>query len=331
MGSKIKIVPRQEETPEKAVRDTPLLDLSGAPVRELVRSAKKHGYVTHDQVNSLLSSGEIKSEQIEDILAKFSEMGVNVVEAHEADSKEEPMTRHETPEQEEATGEDEIGEVRQQSVPVKSRAKEPAERTDDPVRLYLREMASVELLSREGEIAIAKRVEAGREALIAGLCESPLTFQSIVIWRDELKEGKVLLRDIIDLSASYAGNNAKAMTMIDNPLSVGIAAPGQPAEPPSLRAPAIAPLSATPLKPPGEGRDGRQTASNGVTGESNFDDDDMEDCPSWGAIEAELEPKVVETFDTIAEAYKRLRRLQDREIQPQLKHRALSLAQERKY
>jgi RNA polymerase primary sigma factor len=222
-------------------------------------------------------------------------------------------------------------EVQQRSVSTKSQAKEPAERTNDPVRMYLRDMSSVELLSREGEIAIAKRIEAGREALIAGLCESPLTFQSIVIWRDELKEGKVLLRDIIDLSASYAGANAKAMTMVDNPWSVGITAPGQHAEPPSLRAPAIAPLSATPLEPPSEGRDGRQTATNGVTGESNFDDDGIEDCPSWGAIEAELEPKVVETFDTIAEAYKRLRRLEDRDIQPQLKHRVLSLAQERKY
>jgi RNA polymerase primary sigma factor len=141
-----------------------------------------------------------------------------------------------------------LTEVQQRSVSAKSQAKEAAERTNDPVRMYLREMSSVELLSREGEIAIAKRIEAGREALIAGLCESPLTFQSIIIWRDELKAGKVLLRDIIDLSASYAGTNAKPMRMPDNPLSVGIAAPGQPAEPPSLRAPAIAPLSAIPLE-----------------------------------------------------------------------------------
>src|SRR5579872_2792600 len=256
MGSKIKIVPRQEETPEKAVRDTPLLDLSGAPVRELVRSAKKHGYVTHDQVNSLLSSGEIKSEQIEDILAKFSEMGVNVVEAHEADSKEEPMTRDETPEQEEATGEDEIGEVRQQSVPVKSRAKEPAERTDDPVRLYLREMASVELLSREGEIAIAKRVEAGREAMIAGLCESPLTFQAVIIRREEINEGKVFLRDIIDLEATYAGPDAKQVAPAVEggdgaaaAASPGGVAPAFAGTPPQAVAPPSAPPAPTPFKP----------------------------------------------------------------------------------
>src|SRR5262249_42456419 len=154
-------------------------------------SAKKRGYVTHDQLNSVLPSEEVNSEQIEDVLAMFREMGVNVVETEE------------TSEEGESEGGD-LVEV-QQKVPAKSETKEPAERTDDPVRMYLREMGSVELLSREGEIAIAKRIEAGREAMIGGLCESPLTFQAIIIWRDELNEGKVFLRDIIDLEATYAG------------------------------------------------------------------------------------------------------------------------------
>ena len=189
--------------------DTPmsLLDLSDAAVKELIRNAKKRGYVTHDQINSFLSSEEVNSEQIEDVLAKFSEMGVNVVETEEAEQEEE---QREEPDEEPESAGGELVEV-QQKVPAKAETKEPTERTDDPVRMYLREMGSVELLSREGEIAIAKRIEAGREAMIAGLCESPLTFQAIIIWRDELNGGKVFLRDIIDLEATYGGPDAKAV------------------------------------------------------------------------------------------------------------------------
>src|SRR5499433_276578 len=214
MASKTKAASKEkekEEAPEKESPETPdtplpLLDLSDAAVKKLIRSAKKRGYVTHDQINSVLPSEEVNSEQIKDVLAMFSEMGVNVVETEEpSEEGEEP--REEPDEEAESEG-GELVEV-QQKVPAKSEAKEPTERTDDPVRMYLREMGSVELLSREGEIAIAKRIEAGREAMIAGLCESPLTFQAIIIWRDELNEGKVLLRDIIDLEATYAGPDAK--------------------------------------------------------------------------------------------------------------------------
>ena len=201
MASNIKTTPQKEEMKEgpETAPDSPLLELSDATVKKLIHSAKKRGYVTRDQINLLLK--EVNSEQIEDVLAMFSEMGVNVVETEEASEEgEEPR--------EEAESESgELVEV-QQKVPAKSEAKEPTERTDDPVRMYLREMGSVELLSREGEIAIAKRIEAGREAMIAGLCESPLTFQAIIIWRDELNEGKVFLRDIIDLEATYAGPDA---------------------------------------------------------------------------------------------------------------------------
>src|SRR5208282_1573519 len=207
MTSTINATPQKEEMLEKEGSEIPLLDLSDAAVKRMIRSATMRGYVTRDQITALLSLEEVKSEQIEDILAKLSEMGINVVETKEAELEEhekEAATR-----EEETEGENELVEVQQRSVPAKSGAKEPAERTDDPVRMYLREMGSVELLSRAGEIAIAKRIEAGREAMIAGLCESPLTFQAIIIWRDELNEGKVFLRDIIDLEATYADPDAK--------------------------------------------------------------------------------------------------------------------------
>ncbi len=195
--SKAKAAPQKDgEAPEKEGPETPdaplpLLDLSDAAVKKMIKQAKKRGYVTHEQLNSVLPSEEVTSEQIEDVLSMMSEMGINVVETEEADTEEEARDE---PEEEEA----ESGELVEATpkTPAKSEAKEPAERTDDPVRMYLREMGSVELLSREGEIAIAKRIEAGREAMIAGLCESPLTFQAIIIWRDELNEGKVFLRDI---------------------------------------------------------------------------------------------------------------------------------------
>src|SRR5246127_3110488 len=322
---------------EKEGPETPLLDRSEAAVERLIRSAKKRGYVTRDQINALLSSDEVKSEQIEDILAKLSEMGVSL----EAELEEEVATREEP--EEEAEGENELVEVQQRSVPAKSGAKEPAERTDDPVRMYLREMGSVELLSREGEIAIAKRIEAGREAMIAGLCESPLTFQAIIIWRDELNEGKVFLRDIIDLEATYAGPDAKAMPgPVIGPDGQPIVAP--PGAPPVPGSPVLAQTSAPPAAPPGAtpfrgaperghvGNGGEQgEAGEAAPGEVDFDDDDMENSLSLAAIEAELKPKVVETFDNIADAYKRLRRLQDQDIQNKLRNDSLSPAQERRY
>ena len=167
-----KVAPQKDgEAPEKDAPDTPdaplpLLDLSDAAVKKMIKQAKKRGYVTYEQLNSVMPSEEVTSEQIEDVLAMMSEMGINVVETEEAEADEEEGAREE-PEEEEAEGGD-LVEVTPKT-PAKSEAKEPAERTDDPVRMYLREMGSVELLSREGEIAIAKRIEAGREAMIAGL------------------------------------------------------------------------------------------------------------------------------------------------------------------
>ncbi len=340
MASKTKAVQKdkekKEEAPEKEAPETPdaplpLLDLSDAAVKKLIRNAKKRGYVTHDQINSVLPSEEVNSEQIEDVLALFSEMGINVVETEEAETEEE----HKEEAEEEPEAEGELVEVAR-AVPAKTETKEPTERTDDPVRMYLREMGSVELLSREGEIAIAKRIEAGREAMIAGLCESPLTFQAIIIWRDELNEGKVFLRDIIDLEATYAGPDAKGMAtpVVIGPdgqpvVSAPIAgAPGAPGLPPQTAAPATAPAAATPFKAPADD-DGEEKPEGAP--EPDFDEDDMEGSLSLAAIEAELKPKVLETFDNIADTYKRLRRLQEQDIQFRLKSASLTPSQERKY
>src|SRR6202162_1981963 len=226
------------DAPEKDSPDapSPLLDLSDAAVKKMIKQAKKRGFVTFDQLNEVLPSDTTSPEQIEDIMSMLSDMGINVSEAEEADSDEESK------EEAEDETDNELVEVTQKAV-TEVKKSEPGERTDDPVRMYLREMGTVELLSREGEIAIAKRIEAGREAMIAGLCESPLTFQAIIIWRDELNEGKVFLRDIIDLEATYAGPDAKAM-----PAPVG--PDGQPIAP----VPGAPPIPGAPAPPPPPGR-----------------------------------------------------------------------------
>jgi RNA polymerase primary sigma factor len=340
--------PKDSDTPEKDAPETPdaplpLLDLSDSAVKKMIKSAKKRGYVTYEQLNAVMPSEEVTSEKIEDILAMMNEMGINVVENEEAENDDEEG-REEPEEEESESGE--IVEVTAKPL-AKSEAKEPAERTDDPVRMYLREMGSVELLSREGEIAIAKRIEAGREAMIAGLCESPLTFQAVIIWRDELNEGKVFLRDIIDLEATYAGPDAKqAPAVPGDPNAPGVnggapGAPGFPGQPMQAVAPPSAPPAATPFKPmtgaggnaasggaaAGEGADPGEEAA---IADNDLDEDDLENSMSLAAIEAELKPKVLETFDNIADAFKRLRRLQELDIQGKLKNETLSPAQERK-
>src|SRR6202790_3326412 len=319
------------DAPEKDAPDapSPLLDLSDAAVKKMIKQAKKRGFVTFDQLNEVLPSDTTSPEQIEDIMSMLSDRGINVSEAEEADSEEENK------EEAEDETDNELVEVTQKDV-TEVKKSEPGERTDDPVRMYLREMGTVELLSREGEIAIAKRIEAGREAMIAGLCESPLTFQAIIIWRDQLNEGKILLRDIIDLEATYAGPDAKGMA---TPVVIGpdgqpvVAAPvagaaAAGALPPQTTAPATAPVAATPFKAPAE-EDGEEKPE--TPPEPDFDEDDMEGSLSLAAIEAELKPKVLETFDNIADTYKRLRRLQEQDIQFRLKSTSLSPAQERKY
>jgi len=306
------------ETPADG-QDSPVLDLTDAAVKRLIKQAKSRGYVTLDELNAVMPSEEVTSDQIEDIYAMLADMGITVVE-----SEEESETVAKT---------EEVVESTETAVIKVEAEKAPSDRTDDPVRMYLREMGQVELLSREGEIAIAKRIEAGREAMIAGLCESPLTFQAIIIWRDELNDGKVFLRDIIDLEATYAGpdakNNMAAQANAAN--GDGSAVPGMAA--PQTVAPPSAPPAATPFKPAAAPSGDSEDGEGGETppGEGDFDDDDMEGSLSLAAIEAELKPKVLETFDTVASEYKRLRKLQDQDIQLQLKSDALSPAQERKY
>src|ERR1700726_162979 len=323
------------DAPEKdaAEAPSPLLDLSDAAVKKMIKQAKKRGFVTFDQLNEVLPSDTTSPEQIEDIMSMLSDMGINVSESEDAESDEE-----ETKEEAEEEPDNELVEVTQKAV-TEVKKSEPGERTDDPVRMYLREMGTVELLSREGEIAIAKRIEAGREAMIAGLCESPLTFQAVIIWRDELNEGKVFLRDIIDLEATYAGPDAKQVAPAVGPDGLPLApgsgpgAPGFMPQPPQAVAPPSAPPAATPFKPAGangaatgDGEPGEEAA----IADNDLDEDDLENSMSLAAIEAELKPKVLETFDNIADSFKRLRRLQELDIQGKLHNETLSPAQERK-
>ncbi|MFY8040305.1 MAG: RNA polymerase sigma factor RpoD [Bosea sp. (in: a-proteobacteria)] len=289
---------------KKPQSDGPLLDLTDQAVKRMIKLAKKRGFVTYEELNDVLPSEEFTSDQIEDVYAQLSEMGINVVESDDNDD-----TPADTPAGAEADAEEEVEgespEPVRTAMPVKMEQNLTAsERTDDPVRMYLREMGSVELLSREGEIAIAKRIEAGREAMIAGLCESPLTFQAIIIWRDELNEGKVLLREIIDLEATYAGPDGKGAPKVEGVDGFD--------EPDVVRT---------------VSEDGEEV----VAPPPDLDEDDLENNVSLSAMEAELKPKVLETFDTIADNYKKLRRLQDQDIEHRLANTKLTPAQERKY
>ncbi len=347
--------------------DSPVLDLSDQSVKRLIKTAKQRGYVTYDELNEVLPSEEVSSEKIEDVMSMLSDMGINVVEEEEAEDNEELS---------------ENGQVvaATNSTPVKATTKsEPAERTDDPVRMYLREMGSVELLSREGEIAIAKRIEAGREAMIAGLCESPLTFQAIIIWRDELNDGKILLRDIIDLEATYEGPEAKSeegdevgpdgeateqeadgetvkrgdegetriggggLAAVANG-AVGLVQQSEPAvfanagsqggaEPSAATVNgAVAPKSASTVDgavAPEQGASEGVENTEGEDGEE--DDDDLDGGISLAAMEAELKPKVLETFDRIAANYKKHRRVQDQFVEMTLQEDELSPGQQKRH
>jgi RNA polymerase primary sigma factor len=277
--------------------DGPLLDLTDAGVKKFIKQAKARGYVTMDELNKVLPSEEVTSEQIEDTLAMLSEMGVNVVEADEDGA------------------ETEGGEVavREESAVVETTKPESYDRTDDPVRMYLREMGSVELLSREGEIAIAKRIEAGRDTMIRGLCESALTFEAIMVWRDELAQGRILLREVIDLEQTYGGQtNADGI-----PTAI---VPGAPAEPAEPEAGGEAEAGADgEAKPEGEGE-----------GESEDDFDDGAG-PSVSAMEAELREGVMATLDLIAGEFDSFRRLQEKLVESRLQGRDLSDADRKAY
>jgi RNA polymerase primary sigma factor len=298
------------ETPATEGPDGAVLDLNDQSVKRMIKAAKKRGYVTNEELNEVLPSDQTDPDKIEDIMAMLNEMGINVVDAEEAEADGERASE----EDDEEEGGD-VVETAPRAVVATTTAKEPSDRTDDPVRMYLREMGSVELLSREGEIAIAKRIEAGREAMIAGLCESPLTFQAIIIWRDELAEAKILLRDIIDLEATYAGPEAKAIPAPVEMGEGGIPVPGAPPVPGARR--------------PGQTED--ELPEGEAPSLGDMDDEDDEGNPSLAAMEAELKPQVVETFDNIADNYKKLRRLQDANVEQRMQNARLTPAQERKY
>ncbi|GKX33412.1 MAG: RNA polymerase sigma factor RpoD [Rhizobiaceae bacterium MnEN-MB40S] len=310
MATKVK-----ENEEAEAERDTsgdgPLLDLSDSAVKKMIKAAKKRGYVTMDALNAVLPSEEVTSEQIEDTMSMLSDMGINVVE--EEEEGDDNSNSNET----ENTGTDVA--VSGGTAVATAKKKEPTDRTDDPVRMYLREMGSVELLSREGEIAIAKRIEAGRETMIAGLCESPLTFQAIIIWRDELNEGDTLLREIIDLETTYSGPEAKAAPQFQS--AEKIEADRKAAEEKE--------------KARNERRrsdDITDVGGEGVSSEEDEDDEEDESNLSLAAMEAELRPQVMETFDVIADTYKKLRKLQDLQVEARLAASGtLSTAQERRY
>jgi RNA polymerase primary sigma factor len=275
---------QEAETPT----DGPLLDLTDAGVKKFIKQAKARGYVTMDELNKVLPSEEVTSEQIEDTLAMLSEMGVNVVE------------------NEEAAEEGEGGEVAVSEDSAITIAEKPEsyDRTDDPVRMYLREMGSVELLSREGEIAIAKRIEAGRDTMIRGLCESALTFEAIMVWREELGSGRILLREVIDLEQTYGGQ---------------VNADGIPTGGPAAEG--------------AEEEEAEAEKEEGAAEGEGENEDDFDDGagPSVSAMEAELRDGVMVILDAIASEFESFRGLQERLLQRRLSGEDLSDAERKDY
>src|SRR5690242_14597864 len=264
--------------------EAPLLDTVQAAIRKMMARGKERGYVTYDDLNAALPADQVSSEQIEDTMAQLSEAGINVVESEESEDAA-PAAEANTEEEAESRGnvdDDDIG------------------RTDDPVRMYLREMGSVELLSREGEIAIAKRIEAGREMMIGGICESPLTMRAIIAWRDALNDGKMLLRDVIDLDATY-GNSAFEAE------SAGMAEAGGDA-------------------------DGESEAEGEETAAAEGGEESEEEASiSLSAMEAALKPQVLATFDTIAKTYKKLHKTQEVRLESLQKGQELLKPGENRY
>ncbi len=278
----------QTETQDAEVTtDGPLLDLTDAGVKKFIKQAKARGYVTMEELNKVLPSEEVTPDAIEDTLAMLSEMGVNVVEAEE-DAQEQQST--------------DVAAAASTGV-AETPAKAAYDRTDDPVRMYLREMGSVDLFSREGEIAIAKRIEAGRDAMISGLCESALTFEAIMVWRDELENNRILLREVIDLDATYG---------VLNPSSLPGAAPAEGEEEEDVE---------------------EKQVSEDKPESDDEDDDDFDDGGgmSISALEAELRDGVMEVLNAIAADFGAFRALQDKLVQARLKGETLSAKDEKTY
>jgi len=334
--------------------DGPLMDSATQALKKMLARGRERGFITYDELNQALPQEQVSSEQIEDVLARLSEMGINVVESEEQDDQGDKKPANATATAAAATPAAEGTEQPEAPAP-SSVDDEDLGRTDDPVRMYLREMGTVELLSREGEIAIAKRIEAGREKMIGAICESPLTVRKIIVWRDALKNEEILLRDVIDLDATFGGpdggnpeNGAKA-----GEAGAGAAVPGAGAPPTGTDSGAAAPADGQPQggqvqggQPQGDGQAQNAQAQNGQgqngqaqngqaqNGQAQGDDDDDEEevSLSLAAMEARLKPIVLERFDDIAKTNKKLARLQDQQLAGiKKKSDVLSPAQERRY
>ena len=268
-----------EQKPDAAADEDTSFDMSQAAVKRMIGEAKERGYITIDQLNAVMPPDQVAGDQIEDVMSMLSEMGINVVEGEEVE-------------------ESEGGEVVEtgsgsREVALSGAAAETLDRTDDPVRMYLREMGSVELLSREGEIAIAKRIEAGRNTMIAGLCESPLTFQAITIWRDELLSEEILLRDVIDLEATF-GRSLDGDEELEGPVEA-LDIEGAEAAP----------------RAPGTSEPEYDADGNPISRIDEDEDEDENSNMSLAAMEAALKPKVLETLELIARDYSKLAEMQD--------------------
>ena len=257
------------------------LDMSQAAVKKMIGEAREKGYITYDQLNQVLPPDQVSSEQIEDVMSMLSEMGINIIEDEEAEEEEQKGST-------EVVVQSDAREVQ-----LASTGQEKLDRTDDPVRMYLREMGSVELLSREGEIAIAKRIEAGRNTMIAGLCESPLTFQAITIWRDELLSEDILLRDVIDLETTFSG---------------------QMDEDGEVEEPLVSAEPAAAKSKPEEDTGPELDADGNPIAKDDDDDEDEQANMSLAAMEAALKDQVLNTLEVIANDYAQLSEMQDSRI-----------------
>ncbi|QDL93065.1 RNA polymerase sigma factor RpoD [Paroceanicella profunda] len=298
----------QDKEQDQQDGNASMLDMSQANVKKMISQAKARGYITYEELNQALPSDQFSSEQIEDVMSLLSEMGINVIENEESD----------------AEGEGDQKESESREVATTSSNSEGLDRTDDPVRMYLREMGSVELLSREGEIAIAKRIEAGRNTMISGLCESPLTFQAITIWRDELLEEKIMLRDVIDLETTFGAS-------VEGDVEEELAVDGEGAVEGETPA-AAEKVAPAPVGPKAEGEaDAEPDADVDGDGDGGDEEDEQSNL-SLSAMEAALKPQVLETLERIAENYSRLSDMQDSRINAALNQaQTFSAFQERDY
>ena len=262
-----------DDRKQDAATKEPMIDMSQTAVKKMIGDARERGYITYDQLNTVLPPDQVSSDQIEDVMSMLSEMGIQVTEEHESEEEEDKGPT------------DLVSTNQNRDLALAGANNEKLDRTDDPVRMYLREMGSVELLSREGEIAIAKRIEAGRNTMIAGLCESPLTFQAITIWRDELLSEDILLRDVIDLETTFGHHmgEEEGAAVVAPVVAPGVAAAG-----------------------------GNELDADGIPIVVDDDEDEDEGANlSLAAMEAALKPRVLETLEIIARDYTLLSQMQD--------------------